>query len=62
MNFLDDDVDKIVAELKRGGFDSLQSGRFLDGVYNYIDVTKPLRTIWEAVKMPTKDIPSTAWP
>ncbi len=62
VNFLADDVDETVAELAREGFPSLQSGRLLDGAYNYVDVTKPLRTIWEAVKMPTKDIPSTVWP
>jgi methylmalonyl-CoA/ethylmalonyl-CoA epimerase len=64
VNFLVDDVDRAAAELEKEGFPSLQSGRFLDGAYNYVDVTKPLRTIWEAVKMPTADMTpqATIWP
>jgi methylmalonyl-CoA/ethylmalonyl-CoA epimerase len=62
MNFLVDDVDQTVAEMAKERFPSLQSGRFMDGAYNYIDLQKPLKAIWEAVKIPTKDIPGTVWP
>jgi catechol 2,3-dioxygenase-like lactoylglutathione lyase family enzyme len=64
MNFLVDDVDQTVAELGKEGFVSLQNGYFEDGAFNYVDLTKPLRTIWEPVKMPSVDLTAqgTLWP
>ena len=59
LNFLVDDVDETAAILAGEGFPSLQSGKWgppeSKGGYNYVEI-KPLRTIWEPVRMAEMDV------
>ena len=53
VNFFVDDVDETAEILAKEGFPSLQSARCgTDGAFNYIDI-KPLRAIWEPLRIPT---------
>jgi catechol 2,3-dioxygenase-like lactoylglutathione lyase family enzyme len=65
LNFLVDDVDETAEILAREGFPSLQSGKWgppeQKGGYNYIEI-KPLRTIWEPVRMADMEVKTISVP